>query len=117
MLSLAQQLTVASNHAMREAARLAEENRAKEARQAEVRARQWATRKGGPNIADALLERLPKTAAEAIDLSQVYPLLADFTVGRSSISGTLTHLVNQKSVARIGKVREYRYYVAEVKKP
>lgn len=112
MLSLAAQITTAGNHAKREAAQRAREARLKEARLAEVRAKQWASRKAGGNgIADQLLSRLPKTSEAAATMAQVNQLMADIDTKGSSISGALCKLVQDKKVARIGKCRDYRYYV------
>lgn len=117
MLSLAEQITSASRYAMREAARVAEESRSREARMAEIRAKQWASRKvGGNGVADQLISRLPKTKEAAVTMAQVNQLMADVDTKGSSISGALCKLVQDKKVARIGKCRDYRYYV-EGKKP
>jgi len=119
MLSLAAQITSAGRQAKREAARIAKERREREARMAEVRAKQWASRKASGNgVADELLHRLPKTKEAAITMAQVTALMADVDTKGSSISGALCKMVNeQKTVSRIGKCRDYRYYVAEGKKP
>lgn len=118
MLSLAAQITIAGNHAKREAAQRAKEAREREARMAEVRAKQWASRKAGGNgVTDELLSRLPKTKEAAVSMAQVNQLMADVDTKGSSISGALCKLVQDEKVARIGKCRDYRYYVEEGKKP
>lgn len=119
MISLAAQITAASRYAQREADRIAAENRLKAERQAETRAKQWASRKAGGNgCAEELLKRLPTTQETAVSLATIKQLMADLDAKESSISGALSILVNkQKRVARIGEKREYRYYLAESKKP
>lgn len=117
MLSLAEQITSASRHAMRESARVARECQEREARMAEIRAKQWASRKvGGNGVADELLTRLPKTREAAITMAQITELMADVDTKGSSISGSLCKLVKDGRISRIGKCRDYRYYVAEGKK-
>ena len=55
---------------MRESALRAEEANAKAERQAEIRAKQWATRKaGGTGVTEALLKRLPTTRETAVSLT------------------------------------------------
>lgn len=118
MMSLAQQITSASRHAQRESARIATEDRLKAERQAEIRAKQWASRKAGGNgVADELIKRLPKTKEEAVSLGQIKQLMADLEARESSISSALTVLVKAKSVQRTGERRDYRYYLAERKQP
>ncbi len=117
MLSLAAQITSAGRQAKREAARIAKERREREARMAEVRAKQWASRKASGNgVADELLKRLPKTKEAAISMAQVIVLMDNIDTKGSSISGSLCKLVKDGRVSRIGKCRDYRYYVEEGKK-
>lgn len=119
MISLADQITSASRYAQREAAQRAAEARLKAERQAETRAKQWASRKAGGNgVADELLKRLPTTRETAVSLATIKHLMADIDAPESSISGALSILVTkQKRVQRIGERRDYRYYLAETKKP
>ena len=117
MLSLSEQITSASRYALREAARIARENQIKEARQAETRAKQWASRKAGGNgVADELIKCLPTGKEAAIPLAQIKDLLRSMEVRESSISSALTNLVKDRSIARTGERRDYRYYVAEGKR-
>lgn len=117
MLSLAEQITSASRYAMREAARIARENRLKEARQAEIRAKQWASRKAGGNgVADELVKCLPTGKESAISYAQIKHLLRNLDVRESSISGALSNLVKERRIARTGECRDYRYYLEEGKK-
>lgn len=117
MHSLVEQITAASGYAMRAAALRAEEASAKAERQAEIRAKQWATRKaGGHGVTEALLNNLPKTEADAASLPTVMKLLSDIDLPESSISSALSFLVKTKRVTRLGEKREYRYYLSEVKK-
>ena len=118
MMSLAQQITSASRHAQREAIRIATEARLKAERQAEIRAKQWASRKAGGNgVDDALIKCLPTGKEAAIPLAQIKVLLRNMDVRESSITSALTKLVKDRSIARTGERRNYRYYVAEGKKP
>lgn len=118
MISLAAQITAASRYAQREADRIAAENRIKAERQAETRAKQWASRKAGGNgISDELLKRLPTAKEKAITLAQIKHLLRDLEARDGSISGALPILVKAKRVQRTGERRDYRYYLAEAKKP
>jgi hypothetical protein len=117
MFSLAEQITSASRYATHEADRIAKERQDREARMAKVRAKQWASRKAGGNgVADELLHRLPKSREAAISMAQVTLLMADVDTKGSSISGSLCKLVKDGRVSRIGKCRDYRYYVEEGKK-
>lgn len=112
MLSLAEQITSASRYAQREADQRATENRLQAERKAQTRAKQWASRKlGGNGVADELLARLPKTKEAAVTMAQVNQLMAGVDTRGSSISGSLCKLVKSEQVARIGKCRDYRYYV------
>lgn len=115
MHSLVQQITAASRHAQREADRIATEERLRAERQAETRAKQWASRKAGGNgIAEELLKRLPADKAAALSLPAIEALMKAAGFNKSGISSTLSGLVNKrKTVARIGEKREYRYYLAE----
>ena len=118
MISLAAQITAASRYAQREAAQRAAEARLKAERQAETRAKQWASRKAGGNgINDELLKRLPTAKEKAITLAQIKHLLRDLEARDGSISGALSILVKAKRVQRTGQRRDYRYYLAEGKKP
>lgn len=118
MLSIVQQIKSAGLIAKREANQRATEARLKAERQAEIRAKQWASRKAGGNgVTEELLKRLPKTKEEAVSLGQIKHLMADLEARESSISSALTVLVKAKSVQRTGERRDYRYYLAESKKP
>lgn len=116
MMSLAEQIKSAGRIATRESAKNADEARLKALRQAEVRAKQWASRKaGGEGVTEELLKRLPATKEAAVSLSQIKQLLTDMAARESSISSAMTVLVNKKRVLRLGERREYRYYLAESK--
>lgn len=116
MLSLAQQITSASRYAMREAAQRAAENRLKAERQAEIRAKQWASRKAGGNgVADEIIKCLPTGKEAAITIAQIKHRLRNIDSRESSISSALTNLVKDRSIARTGECRNYRYYLAEGK--
>lgn len=117
MLSIAEQIESAGSIALREAERRAAESRLKAERQAEIRAKQWATRKaGGTGVTEELLKILPTKKAAAISLAQIKHRMRDFDATESSISGALSILVNKsKRVARTGERRDYRYYIAEGK--
>lgn len=117
MLSLAEQITRAANHARREADYRAAEARQKAERQAETRAKQWASRKAGGNgVAEALLGCLPETAQSAITLEQIKTLLVELDATDGAISGALSILVTRKkTVARTGERRNFHYYLAKGK--
>lgn len=118
MISLVAQITTASRHAMREAAQLARAESLKAERLAAARAKQWASRKAGGNgIADELLKILPPTRETAINMPAIKQALNRFDFRDSSISSSLSGLVKAKRVQRTGEKREYRYYLAEGKKP
>lgn len=115
LISIVDQLAAASRVAMREADQRATENRIKAERQAEIRAKQWASRKAGNGITEELVKRLPKTKETAVSLGQIKKLMADTETRDSNISSTVSILVKQKRVLRTGECREYRYYLAEGK--
>lgn len=101
---------------MREADQRATENRIKAERQAEIRAKQWASRKKiGDGVTEELLKRLPATREDAVSLGQIKKLMAETETRDSNISSTVSVLVKQKRVLRTGERREYRYYLAERK--
>lgn len=117
MISLAQQITSASRHAQREANLRATEARLKAERMAEIRAKQWASRKaGGTGVSEELLKRLPATIEASVSLCQIKQLMADLQARESSISSALSNLVKERIVARTGERRDYRYYLAEGKR-
>lgn len=90
----------------------AKEEAERKAKNAIARQKQWEGRKGKPNnIKSALLERLPKTEAEAIPLSKIETLFPDYETCPSGISSALSYLFKEKKIGRTGERLSYAYYV------
>lgn len=58
----------------------------------------------------ALRERLPTTKEDALLLDQIRGLLLDIEYVDSGLSAALTHMTNQRELARFGGKSQFRYY-------
>lgn len=61
-------------------------------------------------LLDALRERLPIGEEAALSKAEIRELLGDVDYANTSLSGSLTRLVNAKEAKRVGTPGNYRYY-------
>ena len=118
MITVAEQLRAASQHAARLAAekqRLLAEKEAREQQRRQAQLRGWETRRdsgkfAATGLAAMVLSRLPQGINNALLLSEIEARLADIPHAPSGVSSTLVGLIHQGLASRTGERRNFRYY-------
>lgn len=114
MPSLVQQISAASDYAIRTARAREEEARIKTERRKAACRKQWASRRGGGGnpVDKVMIDRLPKSEQEAITQAEVRELMADQKVTASTISSVLYRLSKNGQINKVGEQGAYRYFTS-----